>query len=173
MHETIKMVVTFVGLACSTNLFISGSTMAHEPRVVADGALNVAVGWRTEPAFSKSVNAFDFIVTDAVDVEEPELIVTILYLKEDAPDGKIIKSALLEGELRRDRTNPNRFNISLLPTKAGAYGFHIKGMVNGLMVDEVFICRGGTQNSDGRSFGCIEDPQKFPGGKKSKHNDDD
>ena len=166
--------VTLAGIILAIQLlFISGNAAAHEPRAIAGGGLNVAVGWRTEPAFANSINAFDFIVTDTIEVDDPDLMVTILYLKEDAPDAKIIKSAVLEGELRRDRSNPNRFNISVLPTKAGAYGFHIKGMVNGMMVDEVFICRGGTQNPDGRSFGCIEEPQKFPGGKKSKYKDDD
>lgn len=79
----------------------------------------------------------------------------------------------LEGDLRRDRGNPNRFNIWFLPNKAGAYGFHIKGMVNGMMVDEVFICGGGSQHIEGRAFSCMESPQKFPGGKKSNHDDDD
>jgi len=173
MRGIIKNIAAFVGLMVSTQLLLINSALAHEPRTVADGALNIVAGWRVEPAFSNTVNAFDFIVADAIEVDDPDLMVTVLYLKNDAPDAKVIKSAVLEGDLRRDRTNPNRFNISLLPTKAGAYGFHIKGMVNGMLIDEVFICRGGTQNANGRSFGCIEDPQKFPGGKKSMHKDDD
>ena len=173
MRGIIKSTVAWMGLAVVSQLTLTNVAVAHEPRTVADGALNIVVGWRVEPAFSKTANAFDFIVTDAIEVDDPELMVSVLYLEEDAPDAKIIKSSMLEGELNRDRSNPNRFNIWMLPTKAGAYGFHVKGMVNGMMIDEVFICRGGTQNADGRSFGCIEDPQKFPGGKKVKNDEDD
>ena len=118
------------------------------------------------------MNAFELIVTDSVDVADPELDVTILYLKSDARDAKVIAKEKLSGNLRRNRSNPNQFNISVLPTKAGAYGFHIKGMINGAMVDEIFICRGGSLNPDGRSFGCIEKLQNFPRGKKFKNDDD-
>ena len=143
--------------------FIS-DTAAHEPRLVADGALNIAVGWRAEPAYDGVINAMDFIVSDDIEVTDPDLHVKILYLEDDAPDARIIKARKLKGELIRDRSNPRRFNINLMPTKAGAYGFHIKGMVNGMLIDEVFICRGGSQNADGRSFGCIEKLQRFPDG---------
>ena len=173
MQKIIKSLLITMGTLFVTQLLIQGKANAHEPRTVADGALNIVVGWRVEPAFDKFMNAMDFIVTDPIDVDDPQLDVKILYLADDAPDAKIIKSASLEGDLRRDRSNPNRFNIDVLPTKAGAYGFHIMGMVNGMMINEVFICRGGSLNPDGRSFGCIEKPQKFPGGKKSKGDDDD
>ena len=92
-----------------------------------------------------------------------------MYLKEDAQDAKVLSSSLLTGALTQDRDNPNRFNIYVLPTKVGAYGFHIEGMLNGTMIDEVFICRGGTQNADNRSFGCIEAVQNFPSHIRSKH----
>lgn len=173
MYKKIMRISLLASLIMGVQLTLIGAAKAHEPRLVADGALNVAVGWRTEPAFSDTVNAFDFIVTDAIEVDDPDLLVKVLYLKEDSQDAKVIKSSVLEGELARDRTNPNRFNIWFLPTKPGAYGFHIKGMVNGMMIDEVFICRGGSKHPDGRSFGCIDEPQKFPGGKKFKHEKDD
>ncbi|MGD8886089.1 MAG: hypothetical protein PVF34_10725 [Gammaproteobacteria bacterium] len=173
MYGLSKRVIVVLGVVLGIQCLVSVDALAHEPRAVAGGGLNVAVGWRTEPAFANMVNAFDFIVTDDIEVDDPGLTVTVLYLEEDAPDADIRKSSVLEGELARDRSNPNRFNIWFLPTKAGAYGFHIEGMVNGMMVDEVFICRGGSQNPDGRSFGCIESPQKFPGGKKHRDHDDD
>ncbi len=169
----IRVNKTILILAIMFYMFFLNPSFAHEPRTIAGGGLNVAVGWKVEPAFSKTINAFDFIVTDDIEVADPEITVKVLYLKEDAPDANVLMSSELEGNLQRDRTNPNRFNIWFLPTKAGAYGFHIKGMVNGMMVNEVFICGGGTQNTEGRAFGCIEDPQKFPGGKKTKYDDDD
>lgn len=151
-------------------LIIPQTVVAHEPRPdAADGALSLTVGWRTEPAFAKQANAMDLFITDNVSgpVEDPSFIdieIKILYLKEDAPDAKVIKSAVLKGDFRQDRSIPNRYNISVLLTKPGAYGFHIAGMINGIDVDETFICRGGSLNPDGRSFGCIEKLQKFPGG---------
>ncbi|WP_455212727.1 hypothetical protein [Kaarinaea lacus] len=163
----------WLAAAVLVSQFLFTTASAHEPRAVAGGGLNIVVGWRVEPAFTDTMNAFDFIVTDAIEVDEPELEVKALYLQEDAQDAKVLKSSMLHGELRRDRSNPNRFNIWFLPSKPGAYGFHIKGMVNGMMVDEVFICGGGTQNTEGRSFGCIEKPQKFPGGKRLRDKDDD
>jgi hypothetical protein len=166
-------IFTLVGFTLLTGTFFNASVSAHEPRLIGDGALNVVVGWDVEPAFSGTLNAFELIVTDDIEVAEIDLTVNVLYLKEDAPDAKVRMSAELEAELRRNRSNPNQFNISVLPTKPGAYGFHFSGMINGIMVDEVFVCGGGTQNADGRSFGCIEKPQKFPSGKKHKRDDDD
>lgn len=169
--KTQKRMVLSLAFAISAVLTTPYQTaVAHEPRSdAADGALSLTVGWRTEPAFAKQANAMDIFVTDNVSgpVEDPSFIdidVKILYLNEDVPDAKIIKSSVLTGDLRQDRSTPNRYNISILPTKPGAYGFHIMGMINGIEVDEVFICRGGSLNPDGRSFGCIEKLQNFPGG---------
>ena len=134
-------------------LFFTTSAQAHEPRLIAGGALNVVVGWDAEPAFEKTINAFELIVTDPIEVTEIELVVHALYLDTDAPDANIIKSVMLTDTLRRNGANPNQFNQYFLPPKAGAFGFHIIGMINGNAVDETFICRGGSQNADGRSFG--------------------
>lgn len=172
MKNKTQYKLTFVGLLLSLQLLIVPGSFAHEPRTIADGGLNVAVGWRTEPAFDHTVNAFDLIINSETEVPDPDIMVKALYLKKDSQDAKVIASARLKGDLRRDRTNPNRFNISFRPTRSGAYGFHIKGMIAGLMVDEVFICRGGTQNTDGRAFGCVEKAQDFPKGKKRHKHDD-
>lgn len=141
---------------------ICQTAMAHEPRSISGGAYNVAVGWRSEPAYERVVNAFDFIIKDNVSIDTIQLDVKILYLKKDAIDAKVLEKETLKGELRRDRTNPNRFNIALLPTEPGAYGFHLKGMINGISVDELFVCRGGTQDPGGHSFGCVIELQNFP-----------
>ena len=173
MFSVSRKIIFALSCYILTVFFYITPAQAHEPRLVAGGALNIVVGWRTEPAFEKNTNAFDFIVTDEIDVTDIELDVYVMYLDEDAPDAKVIKAVKLTDELRRDRTNPNRFNKYLLPSKAGAYGFHVMGMVNGNAIDEIFICRGGTKNTEGRSFGCIEKPQRFPGGGKRHHDDED
>jgi len=143
-------------------VFSMGTVFAHEPRLIGGGALNVVVGWQSEPTYVNVMNAFDFRVTDDISIDSIDLSVRALYLKKDAIDAKIKESAILTGTLRRNRSNPNRFNISFLPKKVGAYGFHIVGLINGISVDEVFVCRGGTKNLSGRSFGCVENLQKFP-----------
>ena len=169
MSKFSKTLFSFFSVSMFSFMFYFAPVQAHEPRLIAGGALNVVVGWKTEPAFEKVINAFDFTVADPIDITDIELEVTALYLDDDASDAKVIKSTKLTDELRRDRSNPNHFNKYFLPSKAGAYGFHIMGMVNGIAVDEIFICGGGTQNADGRSFGCIDKPQSFPGGGKKHH----
>lgn len=173
MRNIIKKYVMFFGIVIVVQMFFTHCVLAHEPRAVAGGALNVVVGWRSEPALVGQLNQFDFIVTDDIEVDDPDLSVSILYLKEDTQDAKVLATAKLTGDLRRDGDNPNRFDIFVLPTKVGAYGFHIEGMINGVMINEVFICRGGTQNADGRSFGCIEEVQKFPAHTKNEHRNHD
>ena len=169
-----RMYILMVSLVVC--LLSSTAAVAHEPRVVND-AMRITVGWRVEPALVNQLNRFDMILADFDGNPRPasdlDLRVSILYLKEDAADAKIISKARLSGELRPDRDSPHRYNITVLPTKVGAYGFHIKGMIDGVMVDEVFICRGGSQNPDGRSFGCVEDVQTFPSKGKRKNDDDD
>jgi len=151
-----------VFLSVAANAFVLPAAFAHEPRLIGGGALNVAVGWRSEPAYEGVINAFDLIITDKITVKNIDLKVKVLYLKKDAFDAKVKEKAELEGQLRRDRSNPNRFNISFLPSEEGAYGFHFVGLINGIAVDERFVCRGGSQNTAGRSFGCVIELQEFP-----------
>ncbi|MBL1278307.1 MAG: hypothetical protein COB30_019710 [Ectothiorhodospiraceae bacterium] len=166
MGFSIKKLFLLSGFFLFSSLLYILPTQAHEPRLIGNGAINVVVGWRAEPVFKKNINRFDFIVTDEVEVGTIDLDVYVLFLDQDSADAKVISSAKLTDELRRDRDNPNRFNKYFLPTKDGAYGFHIIGMVDGIAIDEIFICRGGTQNVDNRSFGCVEELQKFPNGSK-------
>lgn len=140
---------------------------AHEPRENVSGVFTLVVGQRVEPAYAGEPNAFDLFVRNPdgsdTDVQEIELEVRALYLQEDQFDAPILASARLEGDLRRDRSTPNRFNINYLPSRTGAYGFHISGTINGVAVEERFVCRGGSQNPNGSSFGCVDALQRFPG----------
>lgn len=133
--------------------------LAHEPRLVA-GAFNAAVGFRAEPAFAGEPNALDFILTDLngnpLEIHAIHLEVKVLRLREDRFDAEVLLTKTLTDELRRDRNQPNRFNLWFLPQSAGAYGYLIEGEVNGIPVRERFVCRGGSQHAQGRSFGCVE-----------------
>ena len=140
---------------------------AHEPRDgVAGGVYNVSVGHRVEPGFAGEPNAFDLFVRNAEDnsnedVGEIELDVYVIRLRDDDFDAKVVKIKKLTGDLRRDFSQPNRFNIYYLPKRPSAVGFIIKGTIDGNIINEKFVCGGGTQNEDGRSFGCIDRIQRF------------
>lgn len=158
--------ITIVGLG----FFTMTSLHAHETREGVSNTYNLTVGHRSEPVFAREPTRFDFIVRDLegnpYEPVEIDLSVKVLYLKEDAFDAKILKARELTGELRRDRTTPNRFNIWYKPTRAGAYGFYIKGTIDGVAFRERFVCGDGALADSG--FGCITNIQKFPGKGKGK-----
>jgi hypothetical protein len=155
-----KIVSTLTAIGALAAIAHAAPASAHEPRALYKSSLHVAVGWRNEPAFANEPNAFDFIVTDSVAVTSIQLKVDVLQFKEglDPANPKLLSTTPATGELVRDFTNPNRFNIWMLPKLAGSYGFHVTGSVNGVAVDETFICGAGTK-VPGKSFGCITEPQ--------------
>ncbi len=150
-----------------TSLLCISIANAHEPRDgVAGGVYNVSVGHRVEPGFAGEPNAFDLFVRNAednsnADVGEIELDVYVMRLRKDDFDAKVTKIRKLTGDLRRDFSTPNRFNIYYLPKRPGAVGFIIKGTIDGNYIYEKFVCGGGSQNESGRSFGCIDKIQRF------------
>lgn len=164
------MKTTLIRFGCSLILvmgMISFSVSAHEPRDgVAGGVYNISVGNQVEPAIAREPNGFDLIIRNNDDtpatVQTIELEVEILFLSEDKADAKIKRHTQLSGELRRDRNSANRFSIQYMPTRAGAYGYHITGTIDGNTINELFICGGGTQNLAGRAFGCVSEIQRFP-----------
>ncbi len=153
--------ITVVGLG----LFTITSLQAHETREGVSNTYNLTVGHRSEPVFAREPTRFDLIVRDLdgnpYEPSEIDLSVKVLYLKDDTFDAKVLKARELTGDLRRDRSTPNRFNIWYKPTRAGAYGFHIKGTIDGVAIRERFVCGDGALADSG--FGCITNIQKFPG----------
>lgn len=165
---SLKSVVGFLTIT-SVGLALSFPANAHEPRAgVAGGAYNIVVGHRGEPPFAEEPNRFDLFMNDPegnplnIPLEEMNIEVYVLLLRTDAIDARVRRSAKLRRELTQDRESPNRYNIWYKPTRAGAYGFHIVGDIQGNPIDEIFVCGGGSQNPDGRSFSCIERIQEFP-----------
>lgn len=156
---------------------IAFSAAAHEGRSVAGGALQIEVGWRTEPAIEDVLNNFDLFVErdDGTPVSvragaEIDLSIEVLFLRRDTPSSPILAHETLEGELKQDFVNPSRYNIPFIPTKDGAYGFHLTGTIEGHPIDEVFICGGGSQ-SDDEAFDCVDDAQSFPFGTRARYRD--
>ncbi|NEO73221.1 hypothetical protein [Moorena sp. SIO3H5] len=184
---TLSLTIRQIGSACKTAALIGIMALsaiparAHETRVV--GAYKVTVGFRNEPAFEDVVNAVDVILRNAADdspvdtdkEDKIDLDVYVLYLKEDKFDAQVIRKAKLKGELRKAFGTDNRYNIWFKPTHDGAYGYRVKGTINGQQINEKFVCGGGTKDfRDGRprSFRCVVDPQTFPGNRNSNNNID-
>ena len=133
------------------------------------------VGFRNEPAYEDQINAVDVFVQRTADGsgligagDRVELAVEVQLRRDDAIDAEVLDSALLATPRLAFGTE-DRYNAWFRPTADGAYGFHVTGVIqdvsNGgeeIEVDETFVCRGGSQNPEGRSFGCVEDPQSFP-----------
>ncbi len=153
--------ITIIGLG----FFIITPLQAHETREGVSDTYNLTIGHRSEPVFAKEPAQFDLIIRDLdgnpYEPSEVDLLVKVLYLKDDAFDAKVWKARKLRGDLRRDRSSPNRFNIWYMPTRAGAYGFHIKGTIDGVAIKERFVCGDGSLTDGG--FGCVTNIQKFPG----------
>ncbi|NOZ52614.1 MAG: hypothetical protein GXP08_05635 [Gammaproteobacteria bacterium] len=159
--RSLLSILTVVGLGFSTITPL----YAHETREGVSDAYNLTVGHRSEPVFAREPAQFDLIIRDLdgnpYEPSEVDLSVKVLYLKEDAFDAKVLKAKKLRGDLQRDRSSPNRFNIWYMPTRAGAYGFRIKGTIDGVVIKERFVCGGGSLADSG--FGCVTNIQKFPG----------
>jgi len=152
----------------------ASSALAHEPRVVAGGALQISVGFRDEPAFEDQVNAVDVFVrrSDGTGVSGPDNVVALLVEVQlrttDAFDAPSVASAEL-GAPRLAFGTTDRYNASFKPTADGAYAFRVRGRIHDVTggaepveIDETFVCGGGAQDARGRAFGCVEDPIAFP-----------
>jgi len=162
-----------LGIGIAVTSAAPSAARAHEPRAVGDGALSIAVGFRDEPAFEDQVNAVDVFVRrsdgsalsgpdDVVDLEiEVRLLVT------DSFDASVVDSAALAPP-RLAFGRDDRYQSVLRPTADGAYGFRVRGVIHDVSngadpveIDEIFVCGGGSQNADGRLYGCVEDVPSF------------
>jgi len=156
-----KFKYAFLTSSIAISCFNVSTANAHEARTIGNGALHAYVGWRNEPAYEKVVNAFDFIIADDINIRTFNLSVDVLFLQSDSPTAAVLNREKLKGKIIRDEEFPNRFNIWLLPAMKGAYGFQIKGTIEGIAINETFICGGGTKNP-AESFSCIQQAQSFP-----------
>jgi len=147
-------------------LLSCSALQAHEPRQGVSDHYTIIVGNRFEPPYAGQMNKFDMFVRDLegnpVEIEEMDLTVKILFLEKENFDARVIAKARLKGDLKEDRETAGRFNIDYLPKVRGTYGYKIKGTINGVYINEKFVCGEGTINPDSRSFSCVEKLQEFP-----------
>jgi hypothetical protein len=197
-------------LAAALVIGLSPAVYAHEMRHVGgtngtgEGA-NVFmfhVGFINEPAFSTELNGIDINLsfhpdeahdknlTEDVDTSKGDTVkietAEVLYFgKETSRNRKLAKRRLVTetddlGNVKKKFGTSNKYPIYFRPTKAGKYGFRLKGSTthNGLSVnfDETFVCGSGSQDVDlstgfaKSKFGCVQDAIDFP--KEEKREED-
>src|SRR5262245_47909593 len=113
-----------LGLGIAAVLLMRPPAASAHVRLTS-GDIHLVVGWGDEPAFSGFKNTADVDLADAAgapiaDLGGGSLTVEIAFGEERIS---------LPMTPARDR--PGRFRALLVPTRAGAYTFHITGMVKG------------------------------------------
>ena len=139
--------------ALAVPLFLAEGASAHETKPV--GALQMTIGWTTEPAYSGFDNAVEvaFARVDGAPIGDGPASLTV-----DVSFGAQRTSLPLAPAGR-----PGLFRARLLPTRAGSYSFHVSGKVGGETIEATSVCSGAT-------FDCVTDaaelqfPAKDPPG---------
>ncbi|HEU5432248.1 MAG TPA: hypothetical protein VFU81_11330 [Thermomicrobiales bacterium] len=166
MRRSIRSVAGW-GLAL---LFLVGWPLvasAHEHRTIANGQINVVVGFRDEPAFAGLKNGLDLTV---MKLGPTPTAGTPAAASDDGPTGapvtgleKTLKAEVLYGDQTMELTLTPRWNTPgaydgvFFPMKPGDYSFRLYGTIDGAQVDETFT-------SSPTTFGPVEDPTplEFP-----------
>jgi hypothetical protein len=131
-----SMVGLAVGVALST------PAGAHERKIA--GQYHLVIGWGDEPAFSGLKNAVEIDLADragapVTDLGGGSLSVEVIY-----------GDQRLTLPLRPVRQPQGKFRAWLVPTRAGAYTFHISGTIRGEALDVTSTCSDTT-------FACVTD----------------
>ena len=106
------------------------------------GALNIVLGWSTEPAYSGSMNG---VVVSLSDKTGP-LTKADGTLSVEVSFGSERITLVLEPAFNR----PHEFHAALVPTRAGTYTFHVTGKINNQAIDVTSIC-------GDKTFHCVVD----------------
>lgn len=129
------------GLAATAVLLGAGVVTAHEKKHA--GPLVLTIGWSDEPAFSGARNAVEIDVADAA----------------GAPVVDAGASLAVEVSFGAERTTlplapaarqPGKYRAWIVPTRAGAYTFHVTGTVRLQALDITSTC-------SEQTFACVVD----------------
>jgi hypothetical protein len=149
-------------LAAIMLLLMSGIASAHEHRTVGDYELTV--GFSGEPALVDEPNGLDLRVQKGegdngtpVEGLDATLKAEIIYGDQSKPL-----------EIRAKFGQPGAYTADLIPTKTGAYTFHITGTIEGTPVDESF-----TSGPDTFSEVAGKDSISFPEASSDSSSSDD
>lgn len=136
-------------MALGLLLLFAQVVLAHERRTV--GKYDFVVGFLGEPAYANQPNSIDLRISNTETKKPVEGL------------EKTLKAEVMFGGKTMPLTltarfgTPGAYNGNLIPTKAGAFIFHITGDIEGQKVDEKF------ESGPGR-FSNVEDtaPLQFP-----------
>jgi hypothetical protein len=120
---------------------------AHEKKAV--GRIQLTIGWGAEPVFSGSQNSVEVRVSDptGAPIVDPA---GSLGVEVSFGDQRITLPLL-------PSSHPGMLEAAIVPTRAGAYTFHISGTLKGQAIDTTSTC------SD-KTFDCVVDSSaiQFP-----------
>jgi hypothetical protein len=126
---------------CTIILAWPGKAWARE-RITA-GAVQLTIGWGEEPAFAGSRNSISVDVSDlsGSPLADPgaRLSVEVTF------GGRRVSLPLLPSG------QPGHFRAWIVPTRAGAYAFHITGVFKSDVIDITSACAE-------KTFSCVTDP---------------
>lgn len=160
-----KLLSNILGII-TIGLFAASPVVAHEHRHIEGTGCDAEVGWETEPTFEDVENYMILSLEDCeAAAEDIQITVKVLRLTTDDYNAPV-KPPVSHNQkvLGTLDTIDNFGKIQITPSKAGAYGFILTGTINGVAVDEKFVCGGGSQDTEhGTEFDCVVKPTVFPG----------
>jgi hypothetical protein len=196
-HEMRHLCGALTGLACENqpDTFMFHTGFVNEPAWTGDSnGINLNLSFHPDAAHDKAV--LENVDTSKGDVVKLDFANVQYY---DNKNGRLYKKAESKvyptdqnapnpttGNVGEKFGTNNVYNIYFKPSKAGIYGFHVKGTLvhtsnfTGSPVqytqefDETFICGPlGTKSTDGSKFNCVQDEITFPtdGHKDGKDSD--
>ncbi|MEA2685579.1 MAG: hypothetical protein QOE93_774 [Actinomycetota bacterium] len=135
---------------------VAGPAAAHERRTV--GAVQLIVGWASEPTYTGSLNAVQLRVMDPS--ATPPAPVT------DIGDGLKVEVTFGDQKvgplpLESVFNSPGEYQAPVIPTRPGVYAFRFVGTIRGQAIDETFTSSDSTFESPEES-GAIEFPTQDP-----------
>ena len=129
-------------------LAAAATVCAHEKKVV--GAVQLVIGWGTEPAITGSRNSIDVDITDTAGKPVVDHT-TQLAVRVGFGDQSVELPLLSSGD------RPGQYRAWLVPTRAGTYTFHVAGKVRGQAIAITSTC-------SSKTFDCVVDgsAMQFP-----------
>jgi len=177
MRHVCKGVAGVAGLACEgvAETFMFHTGFINEPAWTGDSnGINLNIQFHPDAAHQ---------IKEDVDTANGDVVkldfANVQYYAEKK--GKLVKrdwvkvyptdqnAADAKGNVKKKYGTTNVYNIYFRPTKAGVYGFHVKGTLvhkdATQNFDETFVCGPlGTKSTDGTQFNCVQDEINFPDG---------